>query len=54
MLPMTWPLLQMIWKIHYHARPELIALINQYRDGKQVFHIRSSHELRRFTQQYCR
>ena len=53
MLPMTWPLLKMIWNIHHHARPQLLQLINSYRDQKWVFHIRSPRELRRFVQIYC-
>ncbi len=48
MLPMTWPLLKMIWAIHRHARPDLLALVDTYRDRKDVFHLRSTRELRRF------
>jgi adenylate kinase family enzyme len=53
MIPMTWPLLKMIWAIHYHARPQLLELVNSYRDKKQVFHIQSPHSLRQFITQYC-
>ena len=53
MVPMTWPLLNMIWDIHYHARPQLLDLVNQYRDRKQVFHIRSPQELQQFVNVYC-
>ena len=53
LLPMTWPLLKMIWDIHYHARPQLLAMVNQYRTEKHVFHIRSPHELQAFRQAYC-
>jgi len=53
MLPMTWPLLKMIWNIHTQARPGLTQLIERYRGEKPVYHIRSPRELRRFVQQYC-
>jgi adenylate kinase family enzyme len=53
MLPMTWPLLKMIWQIHRHARPKLLEVVNRYRAGKDVFHIRSPRDLRRFVQTYC-
>ena len=53
MLPMTWPLLKMIWVIHHQARPELFRLITAHSEGKQVFYIRSPHELRRFIAAYC-
>lgn len=53
MLPMTWPLLKMIWNIHHHARPSLITLVNRYRESKAVFHLRSPQELRQFITTYC-
>lgn len=53
MLPMTWPLLKMIWKIHFHMRPRLIALVNSYRLEKNVFHITTIKELQLFTENYC-
>lgn len=53
MLPMTWPLLKLIWTIHHHARPELLSLIDRYRDGRQVFHLRSPRALRQFITTYC-
>ena len=53
MLPMTWPLLKMIWTIHKHARPQLLAMLQDYRISKQVFHIRSPQELRDFVERYC-
>jgi adenylate kinase family enzyme len=53
MLPMTWPLLKMIWTIHHQARPELLGLITSYRGRKQVFHIRSPRELHQFIVAYC-
>jgi adenylate kinase family enzyme len=53
MVPMTWPLLKMIWEIHYRARPQLLDLVNHYRDRKQVFHIRSPYELQCFVNDNC-
>ena len=53
MLPVTWPLLKMIWDIHYHARPQLLEMINRYRDRKHVYHLRSPSELQRFVNAYC-
>jgi adenylate kinase family enzyme len=52
MLPMTWPLLKMIWNIHYHARPRLIKLINHHRADKLVIHIPSPKELNLFFSEY--
>lgn len=53
MLPMTWPLLKMIWQIHYHLRPQLIELINRFSADKQVIHITSPKELQLFVEKYC-
>jgi len=52
MLPMTWPLLKMIWRIHHGARPQLLQLVNSYRGQKQIFHLRSPLELQSFIQVY--
>ena len=52
MLPMTWPLLKMIWNIHYHLRPRLLELVNRHRLDKQVIHIKSPKELRLFISKY--
>ena len=53
MLPMTWKLLKMICQIHRHARPKLVARINHYSKGRDVYHIRSPRELRRFVTAHC-
>lgn len=53
MLPMTWPLLKMIWHIHFNLRPNLLELVNRFQENKKVFHITSKKELRLFIQQYC-
>lgn len=50
MLPMTWPLLKMIWQIHFKLRPQLLQLIDTYRESRTVYHIRSPKELRGFIQ----
>jgi adenylate kinase family enzyme len=52
MLPMTWPLLKMIWNIHYRLRPRLFELVNCYRMDKLVIHIKSPKELNRFLSEY--
>lgn len=52
MLPMTFPLLKMIWKIHYHLRPQLLDLVNRYRSSKQVILIKSPKELHLFVSRY--
>jgi adenylate kinase family enzyme len=48
MLPVTWRLLKMIWRIHCTLRPKLAALIERQRADKQVIHIRSPRELHQF------
>jgi adenylate kinase family enzyme len=48
MLPMTWPLLKMLWAIDKHAMPMLRALVDSQRDHKEVFHIRTLSELLAF------
>ena len=53
MLPMTWPLLKMIWNIHYDTRPRLLESINAHRGHKRIFHLRSPRELHQFMRTYC-
>jgi adenylate kinase family enzyme len=48
MLPMTWPLLKMLWSIDKHAMPRMRALVFAQRNEKKIFHIRSLAELRAF------
>lgn len=48
MLPMTWPLLKMLWTIDKHAMPRLRALMGAQHDQKKIFHIRTLAELRAF------
>lgn len=52
MLPMTWQLLKMIWHIQTDARPQLLHLVDSFRNEKRIIHIRSPRELRQFIQQY--
>ena len=52
MLPMTWPLIKMIWTIHREARAKLLKAVKTLENQKQVFHIRSPKELRRFKRRY--
>jgi len=53
MLPMTWPLLKMIWTIHHVSRPRLLELVDTFRDRKRVVHLRSPRELRHFVREHC-
>lgn len=48
MLPMTWPLLKMLWAIDRHAMPKLRALVAAQSDAKKVFHIRTLGDLQTF------
>lgn len=48
MLPMTWPLLKMIWSIDRDVMPRLRALIERQRELKRVIVIRSISELSQF------
>lgn len=48
MLPMTWPLLKMLWSIDRDVMPRLRALIEEQRDLKRVIVIHSLSQLREF------
>jgi hypothetical protein len=48
MLPMTWPLLKMLWAIDQHAMPKLRALVAAHGNTKKVFHIRTLGDLQTF------
>ena len=48
MLPVTWPLVKMIWSIHKNAMPQLRALVGTQSMTKKVFHIRTIPDLRVF------
>jgi adenylate kinase family enzyme len=45
MLPMTWPLLKMIWAIDRDAMPRLRTQVNAHLPRKKVFHVRTLDEL---------
>ena len=53
MLPVTFRLYRMMWRLHRDVRPKLLAEISARRDTKRVFHLRSPRELREFRAQYC-
>jgi adenylate kinase family enzyme len=53
MLPKTWELAEMIWRIDKHLRPTLIELMENQRDNKQVYHIQSPDELACFREEHC-
>ncbi len=53
LLPMTWQLLKMMWRIQTDGRPELLRLVDSFRNQKRIIHIRSPRELHQFIEQYC-
>jgi len=48
MLPMTWPLLKMIWVIEKDAMPTLRRQMTSLKNEKTVFRIRTLRDLRNF------
>lgn len=53
MLPMTGKLIKMILVIDKILKPKIQAIINQYSNCKEIYHIRSPKELNVFTKKYC-
>lgn len=51
--PMTWKMLKMIWMINRDFRPKLLKLVESYKETKDVFHIKSPKELKRFAFEHC-
>ncbi|RXK55394.1 flagellar protein FlaR [Oleiharenicola lentus] len=51
MLPMTWPLMKMLWLIDRDAMPRLRALVDAQRESRRVIVIRSLAELRQFNRE---
>jgi len=51
--PVTWRMLKLIWHVHKHMRPRLLSLVERYRVGRQVLHLRSPRELRGFVRQHA-
>ena len=47
-LPVTGRLFKLMWKIHTEMRPQLVELIQQYAEEKQIVHLRSPREMSRF------
>jgi hypothetical protein len=47
-LPVTGRLFKLMWKIHTEMRPQLVELIQQYAEEKQIVHLRSPREMRCF------
>ena len=46
--PVTWRLFKLMWHIHRKMRPQLLELIEEYRDQTRVVHLQSRVEIRRF------
>ena len=47
MLPMTWPLLKMIWEIDRHLLPKLRSLVDVQRDNTRIFYVHTLADLRK-------
>jgi adenylate kinase family enzyme len=46
MIPMTWPLLKMIWCIDRDALPRIRSLVSAKHHDKRIFHIRTLNDLK--------
>lgn len=46
--PVTGRLFKLMWAIHKEKRPKLAGLIEHYQDKKQVIHLHSPREMRKF------
>lgn len=53
MLPKTFELVKMIWYINFNCRPTWLKLIDTLPATKQVIHIRSRKELKKFYSDHC-
>ena len=53
LVPMTWKMYRMIWMFNRDLRPRLLQLVESFKGKKDVFHIRSPKELKRFTLEHC-
>jgi hypothetical protein len=47
-LPVTMRLFKLIWKIHKEIRPQLIELINQYAEDREIVRLESPQAMKRF------
>lgn len=52
-LSATDPLFRYLWDVRRRSRPSLLDTIDRYRAGRDVFHIKSLREFRRFVRTYC-
>lgn len=53
LVPMTWEMYKMIWMINRDVRPKLLKIVERFKGKKDVFHIQSPKELKRFTLEHC-
>lgn len=53
LVPMTLKMFKMIWVIHKTLRPQLLELVEKFRNKKDIFHIESPRELKRFMAKHC-
>ena len=53
LLPVTRRMFQTIHHVHYHMRPQILELIDVFRESTHVVDIRSPRELRAFVREHC-
>jgi len=53
MLPVTFRLPRMMWRLHHDLRPKLLAAIEARRSSARIFHLRSPRDLAEFRARYC-
>jgi hypothetical protein len=50
---MTWQMMKVIRMVH-RMRPQLLEVLNRYRDRRAIYHLRSPRQYRRFLREHCR
>ena len=53
LVPMTWKMYGMIWMIHRDVRPKLLSLVERFKGTKNIHHILSPRDLKRFVLEHC-
>jgi len=51
--PVTGRLIRLMWRVHRELRPQVLALVDGYRPGRQVVILNSPAQLRRFMATEC-
>ena len=52
LVPMTWPLMKLIWAIHHDMMPRLKGVLSALEDEKQIVYVSSLRDLQAFISQY--